>query len=254
MNIYNLFLPFWQESERNPFTITEAALYHYLLYEANRNRWVMPFRCSTVLICHCLSTTKQNIQKAREALKERGFIDYKVGIGKRKPAEYTILQMSGQLSLQVSQQMSEQSSHQMSEPLTSQLPLYYLKGKDINKDREENKNRPPNLQENGLLPISSLQEKLQTDVKWKSSIISLLQNKGKQIELPDLSDQLDLFFQTLTVSGVVSKSVADCRSHFFNWVCKQLDNQIISNHDRSSSQRRGVDVPSTQEQNYEGAF
>ena len=43
--IYDYINRFWAEAERNPFNPTEVALYHYLLYEANRLRWNMPFAC-----------------------------------------------------------------------------------------------------------------------------------------------------------------------------------------------------------------
>jgi len=105
MSIFDFFIPFWQESEKEPFTTTEVALYHYLLSQANRNHWVMPIRCSTTIICHCLSTTRQNLHKAREGLKARGLIGFNRGIDKRKPAEYTILQLSDQLTHQLRVQL-----------------------------------------------------------------------------------------------------------------------------------------------------
>lgn len=83
--IYDYINRFWAEAERNPFNPTEVALYHYLLYEANRLRWNMPFACHTAILCVRLSTTKQNISKARQHLKERGLIDCQVGTGIHTP-------------------------------------------------------------------------------------------------------------------------------------------------------------------------
>ena len=83
--IYDYINRFWTEAERSPFNPTEVALYHYLLYEANRLRWNMPFACHTAILCVRLSTTKQNISKARQHLKERGLIDCQVGTGIHTP-------------------------------------------------------------------------------------------------------------------------------------------------------------------------
>ena len=76
--IYEYINRFWAEAERSPFNPSEVALYHYLLYEANRLRWNMPFACHTAIICVRLSTTKQNICKARQHLVERGLIEFRV--------------------------------------------------------------------------------------------------------------------------------------------------------------------------------
>lgn len=233
MNIFNLFVPFWQDSEREPFSTTEAALYHYLLYEANRNHWVMPVRCSTTIICFCLSTTRQNIQKARDALKARGYIDYKAGIGKRKPAEYTLLRLSDQLP----------------DALSDQLPYYNIKDKDETINISSSRTK-----ESELLPLSSLREILQSDADWQKSVVSLISGLGKKIVQADLPHYLEQFFQTLSVKGVTQKSDQDCRTHFYNWLCKQTVNFENTGHDKYSNPRRGVDVPTPSEQNYEGAF
>lgn len=229
MSIFDLFVPFWQESERMPFSTAEAALYHYLLYEANRNHWVMPIRCSTAIVCYRLSTSKQNIQKARDALKQRGLIDYKNGIGKRKPAEYTLLLMPDQLS--------------------DQLSHYNIKNKDIITEISTTRK-----EETELLSISSLRETLLSDIEWQNSVIALVGRNGYKLDHPELTRQIDLFFQTLSVMGVAKKYDHDCRSHFYHWVCKQLDNQNNISHERNTNPRRGVDVPTPSEQNYEGAF
>lgn len=50
--IYDYINRFWAEAERNPFNPTEVALYHYLLYEANRLRWNMPFACHTAILVY----------------------------------------------------------------------------------------------------------------------------------------------------------------------------------------------------------
>lgn len=235
MNIFDLFIPFWQESEREPFTTTEVALYHYLLNEANRNRWVMPFRCSTTIACYRLSTSRQNIQKARESLRNRGFIDFKIGIGKNKPAEYIILQLTGQLPTQLTQQLSEELPHYKIKDIESDLSLSRAKNEE-------------------QLSISAIRETLLKDTEWQATILSLLAEKGESMELKDLLQQIEQFLLTLSARGIKSKSNSDCRSHFYNWLCLQIENEKNHNYDKHINPRRGVDVPTPSEQNYEGAF
>ena len=76
MNIYELLNRFWLENEYDPCSATEIALYFFLLNKANTRRWKMPFRCSTELIRMQLSTTRQNVLKAREGLHKKGFISF----------------------------------------------------------------------------------------------------------------------------------------------------------------------------------
>lgn len=61
---------FWRE--REPFTPSVIAFYILLMHEANQNRWVMTFRCNAAFACYQLTTTKQNLFKARQRLTKRG--------------------------------------------------------------------------------------------------------------------------------------------------------------------------------------
>ena len=141
--IYDYINRFWTEAERSPFNPTEVALYHYLLYEANRLRWNMPFACHTAILCVRLSTTKQNISKARQRLTERGLIEFQAGTGIRTPALYS-------LTLQAPQQLPQQVTPQLSRELTVQLTHSNIEDKDKNKcrynlailHRQDKKTRP----------------------------------------------------------------------------------------------------------------
>ena len=91
MNIYELLNRFWLENEYDPCSATEIALYFFLLNKANTRRWKMPFRCSTELIRMQLSTTRQNVLKAREGLHKKGFISFTTGTSKGNYAQYSII-------------------------------------------------------------------------------------------------------------------------------------------------------------------
>lgn len=126
-SVYDYINHFWSVAEQHPANPTDVALYHFLLYEANRMRWKMPFPCHTELICLRLSTTKQNINKARTRLKERGLIDFKAGVNIHTPARY-------QLTLQLTPQLSQPLSQPLSQQATQQLTHSNIKEKEIDKD------------------------------------------------------------------------------------------------------------------------
>ena len=50
---------FWFKNENDPCSLSEASLFFYLLYEANRQHWVMPFKVSTQMLVARLNTSKQ---------------------------------------------------------------------------------------------------------------------------------------------------------------------------------------------------
>ena len=90
MGIYDYMNHFWFENENDPCSLSEGVLYFYLLYEANRQHWVTPFKVSTQMLVARLNTSKQNVMKARDGLRKRGLIGFSKGEGKGKPALYTL--------------------------------------------------------------------------------------------------------------------------------------------------------------------
>ena len=90
MGIYDYMNHFWFENENDPCSLSESVLYFYLLYEANRQHWVTPFKVSTQMLVARLNTSKQNVMKAREGLRKRRLIGFSKGEGKGKPALYTL--------------------------------------------------------------------------------------------------------------------------------------------------------------------
>ena len=158
--IYDYINRFWPEAERSPFNPTEVALYHYLLYEANRLRWNMPFACHTAILCVRLSTTKQNISKARQHLKERGLIDCQVGTGIHIPALYSL---------------TIQPPRQLTHELTVQLPHSNIKDKD--KDIINSQH----AQEDGYKPLDEIEALLLADTAWQGKIIEVLAKRENWI-------------------------------------------------------------------------
>ena len=163
--IYDYINRFWAEAERSPFNPTEVALYHYLLYEANRLRWEMPFACHTAILCVRLSTTKQNISKARQHLMERGLIEFQAGTGIRTPALYS-------LTLQTPRQLPQQITPQLSRELTVQLTHSNIEDKDKNKDKDIIYSQ--SARDDGHKPLDELETILLADTAWQDKIIGVL--------------------------------------------------------------------------------
>lgn len=244
MNIYELLTRFWMESEEQSFSPSEAALYSFLIAKANQRRWQMPFRCSTTAVCSHINTTRQNIVKARNALKKRGLIDFEAGTGKDDSPQYTILQDGCLLS----GQLSDGLLHTLSEQLSGQLPPYNIKDKDNNNNNI--------ARENKMKDVEELKEMLMKDEAWQMSVISAIGSAGLRTP-EDINSQLAQFFLMLEAQGVKRREEGDCKAYFYNWLNKRL-NSSNNYGDRKQTnilaQRRGVEVSVGAKKSYEGRF
>lgn len=217
MDMFNFVLRFWRAAEEEAFTPSEAALYFYLLHRANTQKWQMPIRCPTTTVCAFLSTSKQNVMKARKGLRQRGFIEYHSGSGTNDVPQYTLIETPSELS------------GQLSDELSAQLPLY--KNKD--KDRTTTTART-----DSILNLDELERMFLEDEQWQQSVLTLLlakNIKGATIEF--LRTQISQFFLYLKASGQTERETKDCKSYFVNWLGKQS----INNH------RDGINKPDNQD-------
>lgn len=205
MNMFNLVSRFWRAAEEEAFTPSEAALYFYLLHKANTQKWQMPIRCPTSTVCAFLSTTKQNVMKAREGLRQRGFIEYHPGSGTHDSPLYTLTENPSELSDRLSNELSGQ--------LSNQLPPY--KNKD--KDRSTTTAR-----KESILSLEELEKMFLEDEQWQQSVLALLLARninGATTEI--LRTQISQFFLYLRASGQTEGETKDCKNYFVNWLSKQ---------------------------------
>ena len=205
MNMFNFVSRFWRAAEEEAFTPSEAALYFYLLHKANTQKWQMPIRCPTSTVCAFLSTTKQNVMKAREGLRQRGFIEYHPGSGTHDSPLYTLTENPSELSDRLSNELSGQ--------LSNQLPLYKNKDKD----------RPTTTaRTDSVLSLEELEKMFQEDEQWQQSVLALLLARnieGATHEI--LRTQISQFFLYLKASGQTEGETKDCKNYFVNWLSKQ---------------------------------
>ena len=239
MNLYELTNRFWQEGEYEPYSSTEVALYFFLLHRANARRWQMPIRCPTEMVCNRLKTSKQNLVKARECLKQRGFISFVPGKGKEVAPTYTIMEHISPLSVEMSVKLSEQ------------LSPYNIKDKDNNKDNSIN-----NARENES-SLDELELRLLKDTSWQESIISLL-SSSQQIKLSqaEIENYISQFFQYLKITGIERREEKEIRTYFFNWLKKTILNNKKNVHKQQETtiQRRSTDVSVASPKEYQGTF
>lgn len=95
MSIFDFLNRFWQECFKEPFSVSEVALYFYLVNEANRQRWEMPIRCNTQTMSFHLKTSRQTIINARAVLEKRKMIAFENGLSNGVPAKYFLLPTFG---------------------------------------------------------------------------------------------------------------------------------------------------------------
>jgi hypothetical protein len=103
-------------------------LYHYLLFEAERQQWTMPFRIPTQMVMTYTGISRQGVKDARESLRKRGFITYSKGEGKGRPALYSLVHNNtNELHTQqyrcitASQSVTDSKTQKMTEDVTQQL-------------------------------------------------------------------------------------------------------------------------------------
>ena len=239
MNIYELLNRFWLENEYDPCSATEIALYFFLLNKANMRRWKMPFRCSTELIRMQLSTTRQNVLKAREGLHKKGFISFTTGTSKGNYAQYSITDCTTQFTVLTTDELTDKATDgttaELTNPLSGQLPPHNIKDKEIYKSH--------------YISIEKLESMLFEDCEWQSSILARL---SMAITSDELTYYLKTFFAYQKKKGVKSRAVEDVKIHFQNWLSKKLENNkgYGNNEQKESDPRRGTEIQATSAEDY----
>lgn len=180
MGIYDYMNHFWFENENDPCSLSESALYFYLLYEANRQHWVTPFKVSTQMLVARLNTSKQNVMKARDGLRKRGLIGFSKGEGKGKPALYTLCltNTDGEMSqtLPLSQTLTLELTKSLPPKLSQSLPHSNIKEENNKEEVKEDNSPSPNS--NIVLTLSELRPKLLNDSSWHQVLSSQLAKNG----------------------------------------------------------------------------
>lgn len=254
MSIFELMNYFWFRNENEPCSLSEMALYHYFLFEANRQHWVMPFKVSTQMIQARLNTSKQNVMKAREALMKRGLINYSKGEGKGKPALYTLYLDAPENKETLSQQLSQPLTQKLPHELTRPLPLSDIKDENTqNVEKKKDSIPSPSSSDKVVLTLSELREKLLSDEPWQLNLSERLAGIGINLSGDSLKGKIKEFFDEQKGKGVTEKEESDCREHVFNWIRYHANKKINYGQDSSSQSKGGrVEISANRPEDYKG--
>ena len=255
MGIYDYMNHFWFENENDPCSLSESALYFYLLYEANRQHWVTPFKVSTQMLVARLNTSKQNVMKAREGLRKRGLIGFSKGEGKGKPALYTLSltnigeEVSQTLSL--SQTMTEELPDSLAPKLSQTLPHSNIK-EENNKEEVREEKQSPSSNSKNVLTLSELREKLLNDSSWQQELSSQLAKNGINLNSEALRKELSDFFDMLEQKGCKGKEEADCRQYAFNWINYNHRNKNYGKDSKCNGKIGSAEISANRPEDYNG--
>lgn len=253
MNIFDYLYKFWNKEENVTYSTSEAALFFYLLNEANKNRWKMPIICCTDTVSKRLRTSKQNIVKARDGLKKKGLIKFVKGKRFDELPRYTLLSKQSNeigtfmgvnpslLSLPLSQELPQQ--------LSQELSPYNIKDNNTQKENKRKSSSSTKIK----LSLSVLEPMLLNDQEWQNSIVEFLIKEGITLTLIEIKSQIETFFLILKAHGVKEKEVIDCRKHFFNWI-KTNKTKRTNEHNIEQDPRRGVGEITSEQKDYRKPF
>ena len=71
---------------------------------------------------HAVSTTRQNVIKAREGLHKKGFISFTTGTSKGNYAQYSIIDCTTQFTVQTTDELTDKVTDSITGELTESLP------------------------------------------------------------------------------------------------------------------------------------
>ena len=254
MGIYDYMNHFWFENENDPCSLSESVLYFYLLYEANRQHWVTPFKVSTQMLVARLNTSKQNVMKAREGLRKRGLIGFSKGEGKGKPALYTLSFDNldeGVLTPPLSQTLTEVLTDSLTPELSQSLPHSNIKEENIKEEAKEEK-QSPSSNSKIVLTLSELREKLLNDSPWQQELSSLLAKNGINLNEEALRKELSDFFDMLEQKGCKGKEEADCRQYAFNWINYNHKNKKYGKESKCFGKAGSAEISANRPEDYNG--
>lgn len=191
---------FYDKLETNPLSSNAINLWHALIHVANKANWIDKFAVAISVLELKTGLKKKTIERARNELKQKGFIDWKTRAGNQS-AEYSMISLWVKFDSQSVPQPVPQSVPQ---PVAINRLNYTIniKGKDFLIDK---------IYESVM--IEMLNDSIQLE--------RLCMNN--QISLEDIHDYVKKYFVKLTnESSGVTISLQEARQHFANWLRIEL--------------------------------
>lgn len=91
INYIELINNFWNIHKEECFSVTEIALYFYLLSVSNSLGWKNPFRHTNTFVVGVLGISEKTLYNARKKLQEAGLIEFKSGEFRGQYSQYYLV-------------------------------------------------------------------------------------------------------------------------------------------------------------------
>lgn len=111
MNYIKQVNAFYKLLPNNPLSSNAQCLYFYLLNKNNELGWIKEFTVSNMIVCGFTSLSRQALDRARNELKIKGYIDYKKGFS-NQAGKYLIVCFDTQNDIQSETQDNTQNKIQ----------------------------------------------------------------------------------------------------------------------------------------------
>lgn len=222
----------WRQGELLHLSVSAKLLCLALVEIRSRYDDSLWFTCSITDLHLITGLSPTTVKSAIKELKEIGLIDHQSGTSRAEPSRYRI---NNNVVSNRPDKLPDMRQESLPDKLPEQLPdnlpdtpinnKEYKSIEDKEKDKVEADNYPASqtLSDNTPYPIEILSS-LISDNEWISRIKDCVLQKKKR----DISDELiraryDEFIRYLLAKGTKTKTVADMKSHFVNWMLLYLD-------------------------------
>ena len=111
MNYIKQVNAFYKMIEYNPFISNAQCLYNYLLNKCSELGWKSEFSISNLIVCGFTSLSRQALDRARNELVQKGYIEYKKGRS-NQAGKYLIVSFVTQNDTQDNTQSDTQNNTQ----------------------------------------------------------------------------------------------------------------------------------------------
>lgn len=258
MSIYDYLNYFWSRNQDVPCSQCEVALYHYLLFEANRQHWIMPIKVVTKKILCNLKMGKSSVMRAREGLMDKGFIRFSIGKGKDSPTQYVLLSSLQKDNQGVLENGMLNRTHDMTQigpPNDSKCGTgsgTHLNNITIRSEEDNNIPFISSSSNKDILPVSELHLKLIGDETWLDALMAKLKGVGIDICLDSLRHAVDDFFEMLQSKGITEKNEDDCKNYIFNWIKYHNKKNNYGQDSRNKSKSGRINIADNRPEDYAG--
>lgn len=220
MNYIGEINSFYDRLETNPLSTSAIALWFALMAIANKANWIDTFAVAISVLEVKTSLKKKSIERARNELKQKGFIEWRSRSGNQS-AEYSLLSLCVKNNPQsVSQPVPQCVSQSVPQPVAINKLNYTKQSIHIN-DEEK------------ILP-ELLFKTLEQMLSGRSYLEMLCMNN--KINIDQMQEYIKLFFVELASRGETHKDLQDAKYHFSNWLRMELKRKKNENTRRNNTQ------------------